>query len=317
MLKTFDIVREKARSSQRPRISVFDFDNTCLMGDCGALIHCHISRTMSWNFEQGILPQITDELGRARIQELLDAYRRDVASGPDAGAAKNADQRRDQHSGQLTAQRLYAELVFIFPRYMEQHGPSDTYAWATGLYAGLAVDELRELARDMIRDEGQREFQEEQVCSSVVEEASLTIRRGLRKRPAIAELIEVLSENGVATSIVSASNEWTVKEASRWTGVPLERVYGNRAETLANAITSNVRLPVTWGPGKVTIAQQISETRPLLAIGDSRTDKELLDYAEHAVLIDCGDAELAAYGRTRGWSITPASSLRGEPLTIS
>lgn len=264
---------------------------------------------MGWNFERGILPHVTDELGRARIQEQLELYRRYDGDAMDGSVSGSA--------GALAADRLYAELVFIFPRYLKRHGPAETYAWATALYAGLTVDELRAFSRAMILDEGSRVFHEEHVISSFTDEPPMVIKRGLRKRPAIAELIQALSDCGVATSIVSASNEWTVQESSRWTGVPPERVYGNRAETLAQAITSTVRHPVTWGPGKVTIAQQISESPPLLAIGDSRTDRELLDYAEHAVLIDCGDPELVAYGRSKDWSITPARKLRGEPLTVA
>jgi phosphoserine phosphatase len=298
-LETLEAVLGKAKRSNKERTIILDFDNTCLEGDCGALIHVHLSRQLRWAFDDGFTDQIPASIGGPTIRELWNEYK----------ASEGQPESRKK-----LAHALYRELVLIFPRHLSEYGPESTYRWATSLYTGISVDDMQTLAREMIALEGSHPMRKETIEPPNEGDPKISIHRGLRKRPAVRELIEHFDQTELRTHIVSASNEWTVREASRWTGVPSARVHGNRATGEEGFITATPVEPITWGHGKVVVAEGLSQDPPLLAVGDSRTDKELLDFAEHAILVDRGDAELAEYGRSKGWAITSPGALRSEPL---
>lgn len=301
----------QSRNRSRPGAVVFDFDNTCVAGDCGALIHRHLSRRFGWAFDDGFLAQIPASVGHEAIARgwstlatAIHAARRDPSpEALDRLIAENP-----------AAQKLYGELIAIFPRYFALHGAEETYAWATSLYVGLTVDEVERHAREMLHVEGRGRMAVETIEATIGEDSSFSLHRGLRRRPAFASLIERLHGQGMDVRIVSASNAIAVRIASRWTGVAAGRVHGNLALIEGERLGSTPRAPITWGPGKVRLLQQLDLERPLLAFGDSWTDRDLLDFAERGILIDRGDADLRAYARRQGWAITAAERFSSVPF---
>lgn len=274
------------RPENRGRRIALDFDNTCIAGDTGELLHLYLSENLGWDLH-AFAAQIAPEDGQDQLLALIAAF----------------------ESGEDVKDALTEALIVAFPRRLRRTGAPATYAWATGLHAGIDVRELQHRALLMLTAEAER-TREKQIIASNSEE-SLAIWRGLRSRPALEALIRVAETQGIDTWIISATNEWTVAVAASDFGVPAARVIGNRSIVRDHMILAERDSPVTWRHGKVQAYERYVaiDDRPVLAVGDSWTDFELLDFAEDAILLDRGDASLREAAVERGWAVVPAEEL--------
>lgn len=272
------------------RTLVLDFDNTCIEGDTGELLHLYLSEQLAWNLEQ-IAAQIAPEDGQAELVSLIAEYTQ----------------------GAPVREALVDALMATFPRRLRREGALRTYAWATALHAGQEVQDLQRHARAMLMMESRRERTAETFGGRHGE--SLSIMRGLRSRIALGALVDAAQAQGITPWVISATNEWTVQVAAEDLGVPATHVLGNRSVVRENRITSERDTPVTWRHGKVQAYERyVSRSEPpVLAVGDSWTDFELLEFAEDAILIDRGDASLREEARARGWAVVPAEALASVP----
>lgn len=270
-----------------PGIFAFDFDNTCVEGDTGALLHLYLSEHLAWDLAS-FVAQVAPEDGQETLAALVRAARHDEA----ARAA------------------LRRELVLAFPRRLARLGPVQTYDWAVRLHAGMTLGELRLAIRAMLHEEASLAPTTQRIGT---DDDAVVVRRGLRSRPALRMLMEAGRAQGAQAWVISATNEWTVAAAARDFGVDAAQVIGNRTAVEDGVITTRRDRPVTWRHGKVHALEQETPLRPRLAVGDSWTDFELLDYAETAIVIDRGDASLVEAARERGWGIVPATALATQP----
>lgn len=274
------------QESNRGRGIALDFDNTCIVGDTGELLHLHLSENLAWDLHS-FAAQIAPEDGQATLLRLIEAY----------------------EAGDDVHDELTEELILAFPRRLRRTGAPATYAWATGLHAGTDVFDLRHRALLMLTHEAEQERTRQEIAPGKPE--ALSIWRGLRSRPALESLVRAAEIQGLSPWIISATNEWTVAMAASDFGIPPERVIGNRSLVRDDIILAERDSPVTWRHGKVQAYERyVSSTeRPALAVGDSWTDFELLEFADDAILIDRGDERLQQEAASRGWGIVPADVL--------
>lgn len=272
------------------RTLALDFDNTCIEGDTGELLHLYLSEQLAWDLPR-FAEQIAPEDGQGELKALIDAY----------------------HHGEPVREALVDALMVTFPRRLRREGALRTYTWATALHAGQEVQELQRHARAMLERESQRPRTAETFGGPHNE--SLTIMRGIRSRLALGALIDEAKAQGLCPWVISATNEWTVQVAAEDLGVPAARVLGNRSVVREGRITHERDAPVTWRHGKVQAYERYvsGSEPPVLAVGDSWTDFELLEFAEDAILIDRGDAPLREEARSRGWAVVPAEALASVP----
>ena len=125
-------------------------------------------------------------------------------------------------------------------------------------------------------------------------------------RPAMVELVRGLSDAGVETWLVSASNRWIVRAAAPHVGADPERVIAITTRVRDGRMTDEVIHPVICEAGKVEAIDAVIGQRPDLAFGDSLGDLQMLEAAVHPVVIgrhDRADADLVRIGRERGWAV--------------
>lgn len=275
--------------SNRGRTIVLDFDNTCILGDTGELFHLYLSEHMTWDLDV-VAAAIDPADGQARFRQLVAAR----ASGEDRYEA------------------LFRELMLAFPRRLARAGAYDTYAWAARLQVGAKISELREHARAMLEQESGHartlqlfDFEEDQ----------LAIYRGIRSRPALRGLIDAARQQGIEPWIITATNAWVVQEAAKDFGMPEDRVIGNSHRVHDGVVQADRITPVTIREGKAAAyRQRISASDPpVLMIGDSRSDYELMLMADEAILVDRGDASLRETAEAHGWGVVPEAALDAVP----
>lgn len=124
-------------------------------------------------------------------------------------------------------------------------------------------------------------------------------------RPEMAGLVRALGAAGWDVWIVSATNRWTVSEASDYVGVARSHVIGMEVEVVDGRLTDRAVLPLTCLSGKVeAIAKRV--TTPIdLAVGDSPGDLDLLQAARLALAVGRHDRSPAFLDQARanGWAV--------------
>ena len=115
------------------------------------------------------------------------------------------------------------------------------------------------------------------------------------------ELIRRLSESGCEIWAVSSSNEWVIRAAMKYFGIPESRVLAAKVEIERDLVTDRL-IRVPSGAGK---PQALSEVvgKPIdAAFGNSRWDTEMLAMAKHAYAVN-PNPDLEAVAREKGWRI--------------
>lgn len=92
-------------------------------------------------------------------------------------------------------------------------------------------------------------------------------------------VLTAAAQRGVLSYACSASNQWIVEVGVQYLGIPSWRVRGIQVHLEEGLLGLNVREPLTYGPGKVLAARDMTGGRPLIGMGDSvdGTDRELLE----------------------------------------
>lgn len=125
-------------------------------------------------------------------------------------------------------------------------------------------------------------------------------------RPAMVGLLRGLHEAGVEVAIVSASSRWIIEATAARMGLPALKVLGIESRVREGVLTGEVVRPVTCRAGKVEAIRLHLARMPDLAVGDSLGDIEMLDAAEHRVVVGRRDqprTEMVRLAHERGWPI--------------
>ncbi len=161
-------------------------------------------------------------------------------------------------------------------------GAETAYAYAATRIVGMTEEEVKLRAESVIADG--------------LNDGSL------RFRPDIQQLISALTDDGWMVWIVSASATAIVQPFAKLLGLPAERVIGVSVEQDEQGrFTQTLAAEMTYRKGKVSAIEKHIRQRPILAIGDAKTDIEMLQFAQSAILIDRGDLELRRLAKTSAW----------------
>ncbi|MCZ7583775.1 MAG: haloacid dehalogenase-like hydrolase [Deltaproteobacteria bacterium] len=282
--------------------AVFDFDDTLILGDLG---------------DQTFRTQL-DELTFGLTPEEFAAHLPVEPNGvthlaPEFGGARIADVSADLAAAyaakEKSAAELRAKLALFFHALpaTEGLGKAFAYPWTNQLYAGLAREELRALARkawDRAVDEPLGSFEVESpadVASKAgVQRARLST--GLRAIPELTDLLRALRAADFSVFILTASMEDIVAEiAADPNGpfaLPRENILGMRLVTEGGRYTRTLDTrdgyAVTFGTGKTQVIRNVIGRAPVLVFGDSDTDLDMLTAfaeTEVRVLIDRGQTK--------------------------
>jgi phosphoserine phosphatase len=271
---------------RRP-LAVFDWDNTVLAGDIG-------DQAFNTGAETGFFkqsPGLLEPLPEANAKALKGAW-----------SEKTLEARYQFH-------RAYLDLCAA-------KGNAVCFPWLTQLFWGHDTVELESFASKLIATELEREPGPERIDGPG---EPIVISRGVRVRPEMESLIRALDAAGFDVFVITASPEWLVQVFAPKVGVPRENVMGMRTtSTLSGTNTSKIEPPSTYRAGKVAaIRTRIPPGGrvPVLAVGDTETDWEMLDEAtDLSVLMDHDHPGLRKHGEARGWVIQPAFEGLSAPV---
>jgi len=126
------------------------------------------------------------------------------------------------------------------------------------------------------------------------------------------ELISQLKKNGFEVWIVSASPEAMYQKfLSEELEIPITNIVGVKSVIRNGIITDEIIEPVPQDHGKKEAIESFIQERPLFAAGNSRGDKEMIEYASKIHMIVNPDEHvaedqkesIAQYARSHNWLI--------------
>jgi len=162
-------------------------------------------------------------------------------------------------------------------------------------FSGLSVEEARAF--------GDRVFRES-LAHKVYEET--------------VPLFQAFAERGLPLVVVSGSPKFLVEAGVRGLGLEAE-VRGVTLAEVEGKLSAEVVPPLTWNQGKIeAIAPLVGRGGPLIALGDSQGDRELLLAARHKIMVHPRQTLTAiaeAEAARGGWVLfKPERTADGQPV---
>ena len=126
------------------------------------------------------------------------------------------------------------------------------------------------------------------------------------------KLIQLLKDNGFEIWVVTASPETMYQRfLSRELRIPFTHIVGVKSVTRGGIITHEIIPPVPQDHGKKEAIETFIQEQPLLVAGNSRGDKEMIEYSRGLRIIVNPDEHIAPaqkesiadYARRNNWLI--------------
>ncbi len=187
------------------------------------------------------------------------------------------------------------------------------FSWE--LEQGLVSDEITRWARSRYADYKAGQVAEEVMCGEMV-----TMHRGLREEvvqqacdtyfaqaiapnifPEMRELVGRLHLSGCDVWAVSSSNQWIIRSAMRWFGIPQDRILAAEV-AIENGIISDRLIRVPSGPGKPEAIRSVLDSPPDCAFGNAIWDREMLAMSGHAFAVN-PNPDLKEIAIANGWTV--------------
>jgi phosphoserine phosphatase len=187
------------------------------------------------------------------------------------------------------------------------------FSWE--LDQGLVSKEITTWARVRYADYKAGLVPEDLMCGEMV-----TMHRGLRDEvvqqacdtyfphaiapaifPEMRELIARLRAAQCDVWAVSSSNQWIIRSAMKFFGVPPNRILAAET-TIENGLITDRLIRVPSGAGKVEAILSAIPTPPDCAFGNAIWDREMLAIARHPYAIN-PNADLKQIAAAKGWKV--------------
>lgn len=278
------------KKGQPAPVVVFDFDNTVIKGDIGRAF-------FDFMVTEGKI-EFSDQV----VEALPADKREEVKATWEALDKLPADRRKDSREAKVFRKIMHK----VYWSLCQDADAEKCYPWQVRFYAGHRPEELEALAGQVMQAELKRPMGPEQIRIDAEDPAPAITSRGIRIYGEMRDLMNHLRQRGFEIWIVSAGPEWVVRGAVK-SHFPIEpeRVIGMRTRLADGKLTSEVESPPTFRMGKVEAIDKRIGRRPLLAVGDSWSDADMLGQAEKALLIDRGYLDLKKKAVEAGWWIQP------------
>lgn len=126
------------------------------------------------------------------------------------------------------------------------------------------------------------------------------------------DLIRQLMEHGFEVWVVTGSPEALYQQfLSKHLGIPITNVIGVKSVIRAGVVTDEIVPPVPQDHGKKAAIETFIQDRPLLVAGNSRGDKEMIEYSRGLKMIVNPDEHIAPdqkqsiadYAKSQGWLV--------------
>lgn len=278
--------------AQKPIVFI-DCDDTLVCNDLGEAMMRYMITRRKLRTDRGFWHVVPENLNR----DALNAAHKAVAG------------RADIDVGGTAAFRRYrAGMISAYETLRETEGVEAAFLFAARMLRGQHERTVAELVEEVLDYELDRQLSTDEVPPGPPFHGCV-VPTGIRVYQEMWQLLRVLEVYGFETWIISHSNQYIMRALARRLEFPEERVLGIEFQIQSGVLTDRPVEPVPYGEDKLELFLDTVGRSPVLAIGDSMEDFEMLENCEGlCIVIDRGDEELLAKARENGWMIqTPLS----------
>jgi phosphoserine phosphatase len=174
-------------------------------------------------------------------------------------------------------------------------------SWLTALLMGHTESEAEAYMRETLEEALRDPFAAELIRADAGDEQTVPAVRGIRRVPAMQELIEELLAAGFDVWALSSSNQWITEAMATRYGIDPSRVVGLRPRVLNKRLQTEIVDPVPVGAGAAEAVVLFIGRHPDLVVAPP-DDAELLEHGKGLrVAMDRGDERFKARAAHRGW----------------
>lgn len=268
-------------SIYEPPVAVLSWGNVAVANDADDILFLHLITEAEFKFDAAFFKLIPAVYGRQRIFAGYEVFKK---------LPRKIWEREPMYNIYRKAfLKAYGDMC-------SGTGLRECWTWQERLLRGFEEGELQTTIGRVIEKESSRPLSTESVAESPQDKSPVRLRRGLRPVPEVLDLCRQLLKFGFDVWVVTADGYWTTLVLSRQFGIDPSRVVGIRTRVVNGVLTEEVVEPVPFRAGKVEAILRSVGRAPMMAIGSSENDRELLDYASGLrLLLDRGDEKLRAH----------------------
>lgn len=280
---------------EKPPLAVMDCDETLIHNDLGEAMMRFMITRRRLNTDRGFWHIVHERFGRDAINAAYKAI---------AG-------RSDNEVVDTAAYRRYrAGMLGIYEGLREQEGLDAAYLFAARMLRGQHERTVAELVEEVLDQELDRSLSTDDIPAGPPF-SGMVVPTGIRVYHEMLDLLQALETHGFHTWIVTSSNAYVVRALARRIGIPEERVLGIELQSQAGVLTDRPVEPLPIGEGKLELFLDTVGRSPVLMIGDSMNDFELLENCDGvSIVLDKGDEDLVEKAADLGWLV------QSEPLSV-
>lgn len=279
----------------RPPLAVLDCDETLIHHDLGEAMMRYMITRRRLNTDRGFWHIVHERFGRDAINAAYKA----VAGRSDSEVVDTAAYRRYR-----------AGMLGIYEGLREQEGLESAYLFAARMLRGQHERTVAELVEEVLDHELDRALGTDDVPAGPPF-SGMIVPTGIRVYHEMLDLLQALESSGFETWIVTSSNAYVVRALARRIGIPEERVLGIELQTQSGVLTDRPVEPIPVGEGKLELFLDTVGRSPVLVIGDSMNDFELLENCDGvSIVLDKGDEDIVEKARELEWLV------QDEPLSV-
>lgn len=177
--------------------------------------------------------------------------------------------------------------------------------WLTVLLAGFTEAETEAIMRETVEEALREPLRVEDVRAHAGDERPVPAQRGLRRIPAMEEIVRRLLEAGFDVWALSSSNQWVAEIVAGRYGIDPSRVVGLRARVLNQRLQPDIIDPVPIGPGTAEAVVVFIGRDPALVVSGAADVEVLAQGKGLRVALDRGDPKFSARATDKGWLLQP------------
>lgn len=271
----------------RPPLVVMDCDETLIHHDIGEAMMRFMVTRRRLKTDRGFWHIVPDKMGRDAIQAAYKA----VAGRSDGEVMDTAAYRRYR-----------AGLIGVYET-LRETDREQAYLFAARMLKGLHERTVADLVEEVLDYELDRSLGQEEIAHGPPFHG-MVVPTGIRVYHEMIDLLRALDAYGFQTWIVSSSNQYVLRALARRLNFPEERCLGIELQLQGGSMTDRPVEPWPIGEGKLEMFLDTVGRSPVLALGDSMNDFELLENCDGlSIVFDKGDEDMVEKAEELGWLV--------------
>ncbi len=291
------LILEKGKTSphynlKKPPIVTLPWEGVVADGDADELVFWRLIRRADFKFSNPFWNLIPIAYGRQKLRAAYEQF------SPLPKTIWNT---------QPTYHQYLKYFVKTYQDQCRETGIKSCRIYLSRLWFGFTPQEAENYSQITLNQEKFQVPKKEIIAEPPEDRAPVYIRRGIRVRPQVLELIQTLHDAGFDLWIISDNAEPTLKAALNWAQISYAHPAGIKMKLDKKGVfNGKISQPLPFWGGEIETIIFHTGTIPALSLGFWPQDQEILSYGNGLKILLAGkDKALLKTAQKKGWFIQP------------